>query len=516
MTFATITVGSHHFVVTQAHHRVRMAMKEFSSGLKLAAKTHKDWRGQIVKQGKDKYFAAFTDARTEVRYHINHLEDFKKLLYRHQLDGDGMIVWNTIDSYEADPMELEIRPHFIPDPVQVGAIEYIVDTSRPNNKAVIMQAGSGKTLTTMMAAAKQGERMCIMIESGFIGQWLEAFQQNCIIKPKRIAVIKGSKALKALMFMADEGNIPYDAILISNSTYRNYIEDYETHADRLEAMEGYVFPPYQFFEKIKAGMRVIDEGHENFHFVFKLDLYTHVRNSVTLSATLFSDETFKNNMMKVAYPMEDRFIAPGFNKYVHAYSLHYSMRNPREMKTQGSMGYSHVEFEKSLVKSKEKLTAYFRMVRESMRYTYEFDYRPNDRCLVYFATIDLCTRFVEYIQKEFPHLDVKRYVDNDPLEHLMTADISVSTVKSAGTGKDIPQLTTVIMTPAINASPSNIQGFGRLRDLNRKDPTLGRKMHFVYFCGDDFLKHLEYHERKKELLRTRALHYEPRYYGTMI
>jgi hypothetical protein len=515
MSFATITVGSHHFVVTNTHARVKAVCREFSRPLIVYKKEFAGYgRPKIIVP--DRIYAAATLSRSEYRYHINHLEEFKKLLYRHQLEGEGLIEWNEIPPYDADPMELEIRSHFIPTPDQDEAINYILQTSRPNNKAVIMQAGGGKTLTTMIAAAKQGERMVIVLEARYIGQWLKAFEENCIIKKKRIAVIQGSKSLKALMFMADEGNIPYDAIIISATTFAGYIKDYEEHEGQLEAMEGYPFPPQVFYEKLKAGLRVIDEGHENFHFVFKQDLYTHVKNSVVLSATLFNDEPFLNSMMKLAYPTADRFDKGGFNKYVHAYSLHYSMRAPREIKCQGSMGYSHVEFEKSLLKSKEKTLAYFRMVRESMRYTYEFDYRQGDRCLVYFGTIDMCTRFTEFIQKEFAHLRVERFVEDDPLTNLLEADISVSTLKSAGTGKDIAMLTTVIMTPAVNASPSNIQGFGRLRDLNRKDPTLGRRMHFVYFCCDDILKHLDYHERKKELLRTRALHYEPRYFGTLI
>jgi len=515
MTSATITVGSHHFVITGADARVRAACREFSRPLIVYKKEFAGY-GRPKITVPDRIYAASTASRSEYRYHINHLEDFKKLLYRHQLDGEGMVAWNTIEPYEADPMELEIRDHFIPTKDQVEAIEYIVSTDRPNNKAVIMQAGGGKTLTAMMAAAKQGERMCIVLEPKYIGQWLEAFQQNCIIAKKRIAVIQGSKSLKALMFMADEGNLPYDAIIISSTTYGNYIKDYEKHETRLEAEEGFLYPPQLFFQKIKAGLRIIDEAHENFHFVFKLDLYTHVNNSVALSATLFHDEPFLNSMIRLAYPTALRFDKGGFNKYVNAYSLHYSVRMPREIKCQGSMGYSHVEFEKSILKSKEKTKAYFQMTRESMRYTYELDHRASDRCLIYFATIDMCTRFAEYIQKEFPHLKVGRFVEDDPLSNLLESDISVSTLKSAGTGKDIPQLTTVIMTVAVNASPSNIQGFGRLRDLNRKDPSLKRKMHFVYFCCDDFIKHIEYHERKRELLKTRALCYEPRYFGTMI
>lgn len=527
MTYANITIASHHFALNQIQPRMRAVTKEMSQALRLTASSFVNKRGQRIKSGKDKYFFAYTESRGEIRYHINHLEDFKKALYRHQLDTNGLVTWKTLPTYAPTKINLTIKPHFIPNEDQKEAVEYIIDGSRPNNKAVIMQAGGGKTLTAMIAAAKQGELIAIVLEPKYIDQWLNAFEENCIINPKRICVIgadekknyKTSDKLKSLINMAFDGPLPYDAVIISSTTFRNYIEAYEQwgSADELERNEGYGVPPYQFFEHLRVGLRIIDEAHENFHFVFRLDLYTHVKNSVALSATLFADpkQVFMNEQILRAYPKHLRFDKGGFNKYVTAYSLHFSLRNPREIRVMGSMGYSHIEFEKSIMKVRNRLDCYFHMTRESMRYTYDLEYRPGDRCLVYFASIEMCTLFTEYIQREYPHLNVKRFVEDDPLENLLTADISVSTVRSAGTGKDIQQLTTVIMTPAINSSPTNIQGFGRLRDLNRKDPKLGRKMFFVYFCGDDFERHVDYHMNKKELLRTRAKSYEPRFYGTM-
>jgi superfamily II DNA or RNA helicase len=92
-------------------------------------------------------------------------------------------------------------------------------------------------------------------------------------------------------------------------------------------------------------------------------------------------------------------------------------------------------------------------------------------------------------------------VEEDPYENLMQADVSVSTLLSAGTGVDIPMLTTVILTTSISSSQSNIQGFGRLRNIPNK------KLRFVYFVCSDFPKQLEYHEKKKDMLSRMALGY---------
>ena len=76
---------------------------------------------------------------------------------------------------------------------------------------------------------------------------------------------------------------------------------------------------------------------------------------------------------------------------------------------------------------------------------------------------------------------------------------------------DIPQLTTAILTVAVNSSVSNIQGFGRLRPL--KD---GRTPIFVYFVCTDVPKHIEYHERKKDIIRTRSVGFMEVNYGSLI
>lgn len=516
MSLGTITVASHHFVISHASQRLRAVVNEFSRGLVQYA-LQKVGRGRQFKNMPFKVFSASTWSRSEFRYHINHLEDFKKLLYRNYIDNH-LLEWKEVAPYRASKINLVIQPHLSDREHQVPAISYGLDPTPPLSKLISMQAGRGKTYTAMRCASELGKLMCVMLRPKYIDQWVRDFKQNCVIDPKRICVVQGGESLRNLLAMVEEDvPLPYDVIIVSTDTFRLYIDAYEEY-EALLVEEGYCVPPHQFFEHIKAGLRVIDEVHENFHFNFKLDLYTNVQHSISLSATLFSDNEFVNRMMKVAYPLKERYDTGEFDRYVIAYSLHYSVRKPAEIKTRqpGTGSYSHIEFEKSLMKDPNKVEAYFQMVRESMKYTYDLNYQPGDRCLVYFASIEMCTLFADYIRGIYPQMKVTRFTGEDSYEDLMTSDISASTIGSAGTGKDIPQLTTVIMTPAINSSPSNIQGFGRLRNLNLKDPSQVRQMYFVYFVGDDFIKHTDYHLRKKELLSTRALKYEPRYYGTMI
>ena len=121
----------------------------------------------------------------------------------------------------------------------------------------------------------------------------------------------------------------------------------------------------------------------------------------------------------------------------------------------------------------------------------------------------MCTELTEYMRKKYPRLDVRRYDEDDEFENLIDADVSVSTMQSSGTAVDIPNLTTVIMTTAMASSQGNIQGFGRLRAL-KNDNT---KTDFLYFVCEDIPKHIEYHEKKRMILRDRVKHYKSVHIG---
>jgi hypothetical protein len=155
-------------------------------------------------------------------------------------------------------------------------------------------------------------------------------------------------------------------------------------------------------------------------------------------------------------------------------------------------------------REKGMLNNYLKLITDVLKMGhFRNGYQFGDRCLIYCAGIEMCTIVTEHLRKLYPHLKINRYVEEDPYENLMESDITVSTLLSAGTAVDIPMLTTVILTTAVSSSPSNLQGFGRLREL--KD---GRPPQFYYFVCEDIPKHTEYHDRKRDLLETRALNYK--------
>jgi intein/homing endonuclease len=368
------------------------------------------------------------------------------------------------------------------------------------------------TFCAMKAAARLGKRMAIIIKPGYIDKWIEDVKKICGIERDDITVVQGSAQVMNLMARAEAGLITEKVIIFSNRTLQNLFSLYEERG-RLMLEQGYAFYPHELFPKLKVGLRLIDEVHQDFHLNFKLDLYTHVAHSISLSATLKSDDAFMNRMYEMTYPREDRYAGLAYDKYVTAFSWMYSVRRPELLRASehGSMTYSHHAFEKSVIRQPAVLDSFLDMVHTIVqRFYLADDYKPGDRCLVYCASIDMCTRVVDHLKALIKDKDIRRYVEDDPYENLMDAEICVSTLLSAGTGHDIAQLTTVILTTNVLSHQSNVQGFGRLRKIPN------RKMRFIYTNCTDVPKHLEYHEKKRELLRMIALDYNTVTYGQVL
>ncbi|MGZ7230841.1 hypothetical protein ACXWOM_10305, partial [Streptococcus pyogenes] len=78
----------------------------------------------------------------------------------------------------------------------------------------------------------------------------------------------------------------------SNRTYENYLRAFEKHENELADL-GYMCPPDDLFEKLGVGTRLVDEVHMQFYANYRLDLYTHVPQAISLSATLISKDAQK-------------------------------------------------------------------------------------------------------------------------------------------------------------------------------------------------------------------------------
>lgn len=510
MTELTITLASHHFTITGVSARARSVVNKFSRRFILYKKVYSRFGGRPEVIG-DRIFAAKIQDGREYRFHINQLEGFKDYL-RLDYITDSMVNYVVRPSFEVEKVDIKIRDGWEIWPDQEGAATYCSD-DEPVRKMLSMGTGTGKSFVSMHAASTAGVRSVYLVRAGYIEKWVRDFNKSLDLGPEDLMVIRGTEALQQLLVMSKAGMLRSKLILVSNRTFQNWLTAYEKWGSVTLSM-GYPILPDQFFETLKAGMRFIDEVHEDFHLNFLIDLYTHVWRSVSMSATLKADDSFINQMYELAYPLSERFEGPKGRKYISCTTLSYRFADPERLKSQGAQGYSHTTFEKSLMKNKLALKNYVDMIAMIVQVEFMNDFHAGEKILVYASTTELCSHLARELAVRFPTVGANRYCGslNDDFLTLMDAPLSVTTLKSAGTNMDIPGLRVVVLTTAIKSSQGNIQGFGRLRD-NLPD---GRQCRFITTVCLDIMKHVTYQQERDKILKDKALSQAQRAYTKLL
>lgn len=494
---------SHCFVLTKASPRGQELIREFGQQYIQYAMELVNRRYQRVQKcifAENVYFGM------ERRFHIHQWIPLVKFLADRGVYPETYIVKQHTPP-AAVKVDIQLLPHWQTREYQQPITTYLTNEAPRRIKLVEIQTGKGKTYCAMRAAADIGLRTVIVLKPGYMDKWEKDIKDLCgYVRGPDLEIIEdGSKNLKKLIDRAKKGKLTAKIIIISSHLMRKWFKLYKEFGDKT-LYDGYGCRPGEFYETLGAGLRLIDEVHQEFHLQFCIDLYTNVAWSISLSATLKSDDAFLNRMYEVAYPKAERFAGLPYDRYIHAYAWFYKFKNPILIQTteRGGTTYSHHAFERSIRKFKRIEDDYFAMINKIVREFWMMKFVKGDRLLIYCGSIELCTNLVAYLRNIHPTFDIRRYVEEDPYENLMEAEISVSTLLSAGTGHDIPGLTTVILTTSVKSTQQNVQGFGRLRNLP------GKELKFVYLVCQDIAKHMNYHEVKKDLLATMAQSYSIR------
>lgn len=346
-------------------------------------------------------------------------------------------------------------------------------------------------------------RVVIAVLAKYLDKWCNDVRDGMIILPKEIMLVQGSEQLQGLIELAKNGELTSKVIIISLTTLRNFYKTYEENPLSSD-VEEYGCMPEDLFPILRAGTVIIDEAHEHIYAVFKLMLYMHVHKVIALTATLISEDPFIDKIHHLMFPREIRFNKVKMDKYIRVYAVAYQFNDMAKARIRttevGSNTYSHTAFEKSILRNIKVKENYLKLINSLVRMGFIDNYRPGDKLAVYAGSIDMCTLITNYLKDLYPQFDVRRYVEDDPFENAMEADIRVTTILSGGTALDIPNLRVVIQTINIQSPVANLQVLGRLRDL--KDPSHPVKFYYVY-C-DQIKKHVEYHRARKELFQERV------------
>jgi superfamily II DNA or RNA helicase len=503
------------FVKVQSHHYVCKVVTPLARGVverfgKRFVQYGMERRGRQIVHAPLKVFGSRTSNSIEYRYHINTLGEFKKHIAGNNF-GPNFAVFETAELPLAVEVKFKTRPYKLSDEEQKDplalfeyqeeAVDYVVEGTPPKSKLIGIQTGKGKGMISMFSMSRIGMRPLILVKPSFVEKWVDEIVDIIDIDPKEIMVVRSTKHLHALILMALEGEFHSKIVVMNNTIFRNWIKSYEMlHEGSLDV--GYGCYPDEFMAIIGAGLRLIDEVHMDFFLNFMIDLFTHCQRSLSLSATLMSKDDFMNMMYDIAYPTQDRFAGLAYDKYANVTALLYRFKDPEKIRYQDptSKNYTHNLFEQSVMKRPEVLANYLKLIDGRVQHRYLKNYQPGERAIIFAASIDLCTYITDYLKQKYPHLDIRRYVEDDPYENVIEADLRVTTIGSGGTAIDIPNLVYALMTTSISSVQANLQALGRLRKLRT-----GKTPEFDYLVNADNPKQMDYHVEKGILLKTRAL-----------
>lgn len=495
----TIEIYSHHYSVTGFNSIDRETVLSFcrqfaQMGLKMIG------RGKFIR-GMLRVFVGVTLDRTEFRFHINTLEDFYTHIANYGIKSSN-IKTVTHKAFVPAAIELNYIDTRTPREYQAPLIEYIVASGK--FKIVTLDPGRGKTFIALSAIRDLKVRTFFCIKAQYIEKWISDTEEAFDIKPGELMVIRGTSNLKKLLELAKEGELTAKIILCSNSTFQRYLKDYEKYKNRITEF-GYPCKPHEIWKLMGIGLKVVDESHETLHFNYRLETYTHVAKTLALSGTLFSDDPFITRMQDIMHPPEYRLSETDRHIYVAAEALLYNIENvDAKVKyiNHGMKSYTHVKFEQSILKSKVLLDQYINMVVSITQDRFVNKMEKGQRMAIYFSTKEMCTIASGILSKEYPDLNVVRYIGEDDYEDMLDGDIIVTTLKSLGTAIDVPGLRVILLTDALGSMQLNIQVMGRLRPLKGWDDVTPE---FLFLVCQDIDKHIEYYNKKKEIFHGRVV-----------
>lgn len=455
-------------------------------------------------------YASATRNRREFGFHRNQLDKLKDHLFRNH----GYVEHLVPITHHAPDMKKVVKTSFpwanprTPRDYQIPIVDYVVSEEESRNidpyiRMVTLQTGLGKTSVAQFAMERLGWRTILHFKGGYLEQWRNDMENVFSFKKGDFLIVRGAKDMIALQQMALDGDLKAKVIIITTATMRDYIKDYEESNGKSKK---FPIKPMDFYPTLGVGLRVNDEFHQEFHNNFRMDLYTQVPRSLALSATMLSSDAFKNRMYEIACPTHQRNDGGGYKVYIGVVEVQYYMDDEVSVPHMGAQGYSHTTYEGGLMRHKGILKNYFKIIESAFYERYVQLREEGQKALIFFATVDMCTMFVERLQKLYPELDIVRYAgsEGDSYEDMVAADVAVSTLGSAGTAVDIPNLRVTLMTTAIESRQSNEQALGRTRTL--KDwPDVTPE--FIYFTCTDIEKHVDYSRNKINYFKGKILYH---------
>lgn len=407
-----------------------------------------------------------------------------------------------LESNFGAPNKVYVHESFNLKEKQVKPCDFI--TSAGSIKILPAQMGFGKTVLGLYSSAKINMRTVLLAASTHCNAWEKDSKIVYENHSREVVKICGNAALKKLISNAQNGNSLPSFIIITITTFREYLTEYEE-----TGKSTYGCLPMDFFSVIGAGFRISDECHENIHFHFRMAVETNCPKILYLSATIESKKAFNNMLYTTLFPLDSRYTDLVWEKYIKVTALGYTTNRPENIKCIGKSGfYHHATYEQWIMSNKDRFQNYKEMIYFVFLKGFIEKYQPGMKCLIFMATVDICKIMASFLQECHPELKVSAFVHEHDDTVSASNDVLLTTLQKSKSGKDIKGVATIIFTVAVDSQETNIQVNGRLRPISDRWPNVDPMVY--YMLNLDIPHHVRYWSSNLRVLRIKSKSVEER------
>lgn len=491
----SLIVRNHGFSASYMYEQDKRIITEFNKSLEVFSTRYNPKTKQVKREYKFTY-ATHIPKVSHFGFHIGLMNEFLEHLKRHKVDRSEIDI-KILEPPVGAKITIELNPNMAPRENQLPIIDFVCEYSK--TRILPIQTGFGKSALTLFSVARMARRTALIMGAMHIDTWKRDAAKFYLNSTQELLIIQGRDAFRKTIVAAKENTLKSSIIIFSVNTFRDYLTEYETMGKTT-----YGCLPIDLYSVLRIENVVIDECHQNLHFVFRHAIETNVAKHIYLSATLESNDAFTNRMYRLIFPVGNRYAGLEWDKYIAVCAIGYRLHDPTTLRCMGDQGYSHVMYEQWIMKDKKRLANYLNMIYSIISKTYLANYIKGQKALIFISTVELCDIAAAYIADRLddPNIKVHAYTSAHEDEILHTTDIITSTHIKSGTGKDIAGLVTVLSTIAIAARERNLQMIGRLRKLDTQFP--GVVPTFYYLTCLDIPKQMDYHKDKIEIMQPKV------------
>lgn len=437
----------------------------------------RQWNKRLHKFEIDRAYGLFDTNRGIFHIPINFLPVFEEAIRSTNFPYEHIVQAPV----EQGKITIQLKKDWIAREDQVPAIEYLSNEATPR-RGLAAQPGFGKTSIATAAAVKMGYPT-LVIASGLYQQWAQSIYNQTTAVKKDIWILAGAKSIHDA-WIAD---VTPSFIIASLETLREYVYRSTPYRD---------IPPYrEFLKKFKIGTKIMDEVHLHFYAGTRIDLASNIANNIYLTATFGQSDRAHRKVFNTIFPYSMRFGEEDYDAYVTSTQYLYNGWVPEGV-TRSNRGYNHNRFENYLLKRKTYLKRYFDEVVDTVFSTEYIHYKTKgDKCMIYFARIEMIEYAVAYLQQHYPELKISPFYKTQELSAVSHNDVLVTNLKKGGVGKDLKDLCSVICTVSFRTDIGLKQLVGRLR--RRADGKPVRYSDITDTCSS--AQYSMYEARKSEL-----------------